>query len=91
MASAARDTGRPSVASLSFGGSFTSSVNNAAANLVSSGITTIVAAGNNGLDAADYSPASTPSVITVGASTIDDAKAFYSNYGAAVDIWAPGA
>jgi subtilisin family serine protease len=41
-------------------------------------------------DAADYSPASTPSVITVGASTIADAKASYSNYGAVLDIWAPG-
>lgn len=90
VATAAGNSGRPSVASLSFGGNYLASVNTAAANLVSSGVTTVVAACNSDTDAANYSPASTPSVITVGAITIDDAKAPYSNYGAALDIWAPG-
>jgi len=90
VASAAQSSGRPSIASLSLGGGFLSSVNTAAANLVSSGVTTVVAAGNNNADAANYSPASTPSVITVGASTIADAKASYSNFGSLVDVWAPG-
>jgi len=91
VANAARSSGHPSVASMSLGGGLTDSVNTAAANLVSSGVTTVVAAGNSFDDAVGYSPASTPSVITVGASTIADAKADYSNYGAVVDIWAPGA
>lgn len=90
VANAAHKSGRPSVVSLSLSGAFIASVNAAAANLVSSGVTTVVAAGNFIDDAAGYSPASTPSVITVGASTIDDAKADYSNYGAVLDIWAPG-
>jgi len=90
VASAARSSGRPSVASMSLGGDFISSVNDAAANLVASGVTTVVAAGNDDNDAADYSPASTPSAITVGASTIADAKASFSNFGSVVDIWAPG-
>ena len=72
------------------GGGFISSVNDAAANLVASGVTTAIAAGNSNADAANFSPASTPSVITVGASEIGDNKASYSNYGAVVDIWAPG-
>ena len=90
VANAARSSGRPSIASLSLGGGFISSVNTAAANLVSSGVTTVVAAGNSNVNAANSSPASTPSVITVGASTIADAKASYSNYGSVLDIWAPG-
>lgn len=90
VASAARNSGRPSVASMSLSGGFVASVNTAAAKLVSSGVTTVVAAGNNNANAAVYSPGSTPSVITVGASTIADNKASYSNYGAVLNIWAPG-
>lgn len=90
VANAARNSGRPSVASISIAGSYSAAVNAAAANLVFSGVTTIVGAGNNNTDAGLTSPASTPSVITVGATTIADARADYSNYGPVVDIWAPG-
>jgi len=37
-----------------------------------------------------YSPARVEQVITVAASDINDTKWAYSNYGAAVSIWAPG-
>ena len=87
---AARSSGRPSVASLSIGGPYFDPANVAATNLVSCGVTTVVAAGNSNDDAANFSPASAPSVITVGATTIADAKADYSNYGAVIDVWAPG-
>jgi len=90
VSGAAKASGRPSVASLSLGGDVVDAVNAAAANLVASGVTTVVAAGNDNEDAAKSSPASTPTVITVGASTIADAKAGFSNWGAVVDIWAPG-
>jgi len=90
VAGVAKTSGRPSVASLSLGGDTVDSVNTAAANLVSSGVTTVVSAGNSNEDAANSSPASTPSVITVAASTIADAKAYFSNWGSVVDIWAPG-
>ena len=83
-------TGRPSVASLSLNSAYLESANLAVANLVSKGVTTVVSAGNNNVDANLTSPASEPSVITVGASTIADAKADYSNWGAVLDIWAPG-
>jgi hypothetical protein len=49
-----------------------------------------VAAGNDNVNAANTSPARAPSAITVGASTIADAKASFSNFGAVVDIFAPG-
>lgn len=90
VAGAAKISGRPSVASLSLGGDTVDSVNAAAANLVSSGVITVASAGNDNEDAGYYSPASVPTVITVSASTIADAKASFSNWGSVVDIWAPG-
>jgi len=90
VAGAAKRSGRPSVASMSFGGGTNNAVNAAAANLVSSGVTTLAAAGNEDTDAANMSPANTPSVIAVAASNIADAKAYFSNWGAVIDIWAPG-
>ncbi|KAK0187712.1 serine protease [Armillaria mellea] len=44
-----------------------------------------------GTDASGTSPARVAEVITVGATTIADAKASWSNYGPIVDIFAPGA
>lgn len=49
-----------------------------------------VAAGNDNKDAATTSPARAPGVIAVGASTIADVRASFSNFGAVVDIFAPG-
>ena len=59
--------------------------------LVASGVFLAVAAGNSGDDAQFYSPASEPTVCTVGATTIDDKLTSWSNYGSLVDILAPGA
>lgn len=42
------------------------------------------------MDAKDTSPANTPEAITVGATDITDSRAWYSNYGAIVDVFAPG-
>jgi cerevisin len=58
--------------------------------LTAAGIHVTVAAGNDNWDAINTSPARTPSAITVGASTITDTKASFSNYGSIVDIFAPG-
>lgn len=49
-----------------------------------------VAAGNEFGDACGSSPAGSERAITVGATTIRDQKAFFSNYGACVAIFAPG-
>ncbi|KAG0417538.1 putative subtilisin-like proteinase 1 [Dictyocoela roeselum] len=54
------------------------------------GIHFAVAAGNDHNDACNYSPSSSRRTMTVGASTIDDRSAFFSNYGSCVDIYAPG-
>ncbi|KAK6344288.1 serine protease [Orbilia brochopaga] len=41
-------------------------------------------------DAGAYYPACIPGVLTVGAYDLDRKKAFFSNYGEPVGIWAPG-
>ena len=57
---------------------------------VAAGVFFGVAAGNNNANAANYSPASEPTACTVGATDINDARASFSNYGALVDVFAPG-
>jgi len=54
------------------------------------GITVVVAAGNSNQDAAGFSPASCENVISVASVNREGGKAYYSNYGAVVDIAAPG-
>ena len=78
------------VLNLSIGGPASSSLNDAIRRLTNAGITVVAAAGNENSDACTRSPASAPSAITVGATTIADAKAYYSNWGTCVDIHAPG-
>ena len=83
-------SGVPAVANMSLGGSFSSSMNAAVASAVADGIVMVVAAGNSNANACNYSPASEPIAITVGATTSADARASYSNYGSCLDIFAPG-
>lgn len=82
--------GRKSVISMSLGGGKNEALNLAVAAAVKAGITSVVAAGNEGQDACNVSPASTPSAITVAASDITDSHAYFSNHGTCVDIYAPG-
>lgn len=62
----------------------------AIAGAISRGTTVVVAAGNSDADTANFTPASCPGVIAVGANGITGKRAFYSNYGAGVAIAAPG-
>ncbi|MFM1790462.1 MAG: hypothetical protein RLZZ526_789, partial [Actinomycetota bacterium] len=82
--------GVPAVANLSLGGTYSATLNDAVARAVADGITMVVAAGNSNADACLSSPSSAPAAITVAASTSSDYKASYSNYGACVDLFAPG-
>jgi subtilisin family serine protease len=81
---------KPAVANMSLGGGAISSVDAAVANLVSAGVTVVVAAGNSNLNACNYSPARAATAITVGATASNDARAGYSNFGTCLDIFAPG-
>jgi subtilisin family serine protease len=78
------------IASMSLAGPKYSVFNNAADKMVDNGIFLVVAAGNNDADACNYSPASSTKAFTVGATDIDDSRAYFSNYGECVDIFAPG-
>lgn len=79
-----------SVVNMSLGGPFSDVFNQAVASASSSGVLSIVAAGNEGQNAANVSPASAPSAVTVGAIDSRWAIAPYSNYGTALDIFGPG-
>ncbi len=58
--------------------------------VVAEGIVVVVSAGNSARSSCQFSPASATNVITVGASDKWDRSARFSNYGACVDIYAPG-
>ncbi|KAK9763266.1 proteinase B [Basidiobolus ranarum] len=79
-----------SVANMSLGGGKSIALNEAVNSAVASGVHFAVAAGNDNRDACSYSPASAESAVTVGASAIDDERAWFSNHGKCVDIFAPG-
>ncbi len=50
----------------------------------------VVAAGNSGANAANYSPASCTGIVTVAAVNRSGGRAYYSNYGSVVEVAAPG-
>jgi subtilisin family serine protease len=79
-----------SVANLSLGGSKSTALNNAVTALSKSGVFVAVAAGNENASACSESPASASNVEAVAASSSNDTRASFSDYGSCVDIYAPG-
>jgi subtilisin family serine protease len=82
--------GQPAVANMSLGGGASSAVDTAVTNAVNDGVTFAVAAGNENQNACNVSPARAASAITVGSTTMSDARSSFSNFGTCVDIFAPG-
>ncbi|MFD7178570.1 S8 family serine peptidase [Streptomyces sp. NPDC059904] len=80
----------PSVANMSLGGGADEALDAAVQKAIASGVTFAVAAGNESTDASGGSPARVKEAITVASSTKDDKQSDFSNYGSAVDIYAPG-
>jgi len=78
------------IASMSLGGGLAESLNKAVEAAVKAGVLVIVAAGNEDSDACEVSPASAPTAVTVGAVDLNDERAYFSNWGKCVDIFAPG-
>jgi subtilisin family serine protease len=83
--------GVPAVANLSLGTGASSLLDAATERAVADGIVVAVAAGNDGADACQSSPARAPSALTVGATGQGDARASFSNWGSCLDLFAPGA
>jgi cerevisin len=79
-----------SVANMSLGGGKSRALDDAVNKAVDSGIHFAVAAGNDNRDACNYSPAAAEKAVTVGASTLGDERAYFSNHGQCVDVFAPG-
>ncbi|KAF9583027.1 hypothetical protein BGW38_010389 [Lunasporangiospora selenospora] len=79
-----------SIINLSLGAEHNEPTNAAILEAMKLGIHFSIAAGNDGRDACEFSPASTPGALTVGATERDDTVASYSNFGPCVSIYAPG-
>ncbi|KAJ7125306.1 peptidase S8/S53 domain-containing protein [Mycena epipterygia] len=79
-----------SVANMSLGGGKSKALDQAVNAAVDAGLHFAVAAGNDNRDACSYSPAAAEKAVTVGASTIGDERAYFSNFGPCVDVFAPG-
>ncbi len=81
---------KPAVANMSLSGPVTQALDDAVAASIDAGVFYAVAAGNDSWDACFRSPARAPSAMTVGATNSSDGRAWFSNYGSCVDLFAPG-
>ncbi|KAG8915188.1 serine protease, partial [Tulasnella sp. 408] len=79
-----------SVVNMSLGGGKSQALDDAINKAADSGLHFAVAAGNDNTDACTTSPAAADKAITVGASTLSDSRASFSNHGPCVDVFAPG-
>lgn len=88
--------GKPAVANMSLGGGASTALDTAVQNVINDGVVMAVAAGNDGLNACNYSPARAVNAVTVGATgtyyagETTDTRSGYSNFGTCLDIFAPG-
>lgn len=85
-----RENGWPAVANMSLGGSVSPALDRAVCTSIQAGVSYAVAAGNESQDACNSSPSRVAEAIGVGASDRGDARAFFSNTGRCVDVFAPG-
>jgi cerevisin len=79
-----------STANMSLGGGKSPFLDQAVNAAVDAGLHFAVAAGNDNADSCNYSPAAAQKAVTVGASTLRDERAYFSNFGKCNDIFAPG-
>ncbi|HDS29906.1 MAG TPA: hypothetical protein ENN67_02555, partial [Firmicutes bacterium] len=78
------------VGSLSLGSFYPSSSQQSAINYAWNSGTVIVAAAGNSNSSQPFYPAAAQNVISVAATTNNDTKASFSNYGSTIDVSAPG-
>jgi subtilisin family serine protease len=82
--------GQPAVANMSLGGPPMRSLALAVRNSIADGVAFTAAAGNEGQNACNATPAKIPAVITVSATNKQDVRPWWANYGSCVDLFAPG-
>lgn len=78
------------VVNMSLGGGYTKALNDAVDALANKGVFVAVASGNENQDARNVSPASASKACCIGAIDSSDRRYVNSNYGANVDVAAPG-
>lgn len=81
---------KPAIAIMVVNGGISATIENAMTSLYSSGVYVVVHAGNNNANSCNYSPTRLTILMVVAASNNTDARASWSNYGACVDMYAPG-
>ncbi len=81
---------RPAVVNLSLGGAPSEVADEAIRRSIAAGITYVVAAGNFSDDASNYSPSRIGEALVVGSAAANDQRSTFSNFGAALDLFAPG-
>jgi subtilisin family serine protease len=82
--------GWPAVANMSLGGEPSPAMDMAVCRLIASGVATAIAAGNDDRAACGFSPSRVGQAVVAGATNRDDRRAFFSNTGACVSVFAPG-
>jgi hypothetical protein len=84
--------GAPAVVNIGLGieGAVLPELDTAVQNVINAGITVVVAAEFNNVDACQSSPGRVPAAITVAASTSANAEATDTSYGSCIDLYAPG-
>ena len=87
---------KPAIANMSLGGGTSTALDNAVRNSANSGVFYSLAAGNDGANACNSSPAragagTNNGIATTAATNPSDMETSWSNFGSCVDIWAPGA
>jgi subtilisin family serine protease len=80
----------PAIVNMSLGGTAYAPIDTAVRDSIAAGIVYTIAAGNDQVDASTVSPARVQEAITVGATDQADVRAWFSNYGSALDVFAPG-
>lgn len=80
----------PAVVNMSLGGPVVQALDDAVLRLISGGTLVVAAAGNDNTDACLSSPSRVAQALTVGASDNTDQRGGFSNWGACVDMFAPG-
>jgi subtilisin family serine protease len=78
------------VANLSLGGGANSAVDDAVRAVITDGVTTVIASGNDHLNACNVTPARVTQAITVNATDWSDDLTYFSNGGSCTDLAAPG-
>lgn len=81
---------KPAVANMSYTFPKYDPLDQAAKSLIAAGVSFVLSAGNTDQDACNFSPKAVLNTVVVAASLNNDARATYSNWGACVNLFAPG-